>query len=434
MLDILKKHIQSSPLLNHSQPFYFPSINRIAQPNMKKYPAIRFYVFLNLCISLAFLMAGCKQSASEPKTKVETVPEVGVVTVKLQAQSIVTELPGRTVARMIAEIRPQVGGIIQKRAFVEGANVKTGDLLYQIDPAVYRAVYDSAQANVKKSEANLASLKSKAERYAELVKINAVSKQDNDDINALFKQGEADLLLTQAALQTARINLNFTRIIAPISGRVDVSAVTPGALVTANQDVVLTRIQQLDPIFVDITQSSNELLRLKRDMASGDLKKASTSEAPIKVILEDGSVYSHEGILKFSGVTVNPTSGAVTLRAIVPNNEGLLLPGMYVRARIREAVDEHAIVVPQQSVSRNAQGEATVLVVNNQSKVEVRIIAADKSIGNQWLVTEGLVAGEQVIVDGMQKASVGDKVKAIEMAAASSASTKINRPVTPSNP
>ena len=372
------------------------------------------------------MMAGCKQSENEPKAKVEIVPEVGVVTIKLQAQSIVTELPGRTVARMIAEIRPQVGGIIQKRAFVEGANVKAGDLLYQIDPAVYRAAFDSAQANVRKSEANLASLKSKAERYAELVKINAVSKQDNDDINALFKQGEADLLLTQAALQTARINLNFTKIVAPISGRVDVSAVTPGALVTANQDVVLTRIQQLDPIFVDITQSSNELLRLKREMASGDLKKA-TSEAPIKVILEDGSVYSHEGILKFSGVTVNPTSGAVTLRAIVPNNEGLLLPGMYVRARIREAVNENAIVVPQQSVSRNAQGEATVLVVNAESKVEVRVIAADKSIGNQWLVTEGLVAGEQVIVDGMQKAKVGDKVKAIEMAAANKASTKINQ-------
>lgn len=395
---------------------------------MNKYPAIRCYVFFNLCISLVFLMTGCQQSKNEPKAKVETVPEVGIVTIKLQVQSIVTELPGRTVARMIAEIRPQVGGIIQKRAFVEGANVKAGDLLYQIDPAVYRAAYDSAQANVRKSEANLASLKSKAERYAELVKINAVSKQDNDDINALFKQGEADLLLTQAALQTARINLNFTKIVAPISGRVDVSAVTPGALVTANQDVVLTRIQQLDPIFVDITQSSNELLRLKREMASGDLKKASTSEAPIKVILEDGSVYSHEGILKFSGVTVNPTSGAVTLRAIVPNNEGLLLPGMYVRARIREAVNENAIVVPQQSVSRNAQGEATVLVVNAESKVEVRVIAADKSIGNQWLVTEGLAAGEQVIVDGMQKAKVGDKVKAIEMAAASNAvSTKINR-------
>jgi len=393
---------------------------------MKKYPAIRCYVFFSLCISLAFLMAGCKQSASEPKTKVENLPEVGVVTVKLQAQPIVTELPGRTVARMIAEIRPQVGGIIQKRAFVEGANVKAGDLLYQIDPAVYRAAYDSAQANVRKSEANLASLKSKAERYAELVKINAVSKQDNDDINALFKQGEADLLLTQAALQTARINLNFTKIVAPISGRVDVSAVTPGALVTANQDVVLTRIQQLDPIFVDITQSSNELLRLKREMASGDLKKASTNEAPIKVILEDGSVYSHEGVLKFSGVTVNPTSGAVTLRAIVPNNEGILLPGMYVRARIREAINENAIVVPQQSVSRNAQGEATVLIVNNQSEVEVRIIAADKSIGNQWLVTEGLSAGEQVIVDGMQKAEVGDKVKAIEIAA-SKAGTKNNQ-------
>jgi len=393
---------------------------------MNKYPAIRSSVFFSLCIPLILMMAGCKQSENEPKAKVEIVPEVGVVTIKLQAQSIVTELPGRTVARMIAEIRPQVGGIIQKRAFVEGANVKAGDLLYQIDPAVYRAAFDSAQANVRKSEANLASLKSKAERYAELVKINAVSKQDNDDINALFKQGEADLLLTQAALQTARINLNFTKIVAPISGRVDVSAVTPGALVTANQDVVLTRIQQLDPIFVDITQSSNELLRLKREMASGDLKKA-TSEAPIKVILEDGSVYSHEGILKFSGVTVNPTSGAVTLRAIVPNNEGLLLPGMYVRARIREAVNENAIVVPQQSVSRNAQGEATVLVVNAESKVEVRVIAADKSIGNQWLVTEGLVAGEQVIVDGMQKAKVGDKVKAIEMAAANKASTKINQ-------
>ena len=394
---------------------------------MNKYLAIRSTVFFSLCIPLIFMMAGCRQSENEPKAKVEIVPEVGVVTIKLQAQSIVTELPGRTVARMIAEIRPQVGGIIQKRAFVEGANVKAGDLLYQIDPAVYRAAYDSAQANVRKSEANLASLKSKAERYAELVKINAVSKQDNDDINALFKQGEADLLLTQAALQTARINLNFTKIVAPISGRVDVSAVTPGALVTANQDVVLTRIQQLDPIFVDITQSSNELLRLKREMANGDLKKASASEAPIRVILEDGSVYSHEGILKFSGVTVNPTSGAVTLRAIVPNNEGLLLPGMYVRARIREAVNENAIVVPQQSVSRNAQGEATVLVVNAESKVEVRVIAADKSIGNQWLVTEGLTAGEQVIVDGMQKAKVGDKVKAIEMAAANKASTKINQ-------
>jgi len=394
---------------------------------MNKYLAIRSSVFFSLYIPLIFMMAGCKQSENEPKAKVEIVPEVGVVTIKLQAQSIVTELPGRTVARMIAEIRPQVGGIIQKRAFVEGANVKAGDLLYQIDPAVYRAAFDSAQANVRKSEANLASLKSKAERYAELVKINAVSKQDNDDINALFKQGEADLLLTQAALQTARINLNFTKIVAPISGRVDVSAVTPGALVTANQDVVLTRIQQLDPIFVDITQSSNELLRLKREMASGDLKKASASEAPIKVILEDGSVYNHEGILKFSGVTVNPTSGAVTLRAIVPNNEGLLLPGMYVRARIREAINENAIVVPQQSVSRNAQGEATVLVVNAESKVEVRVITADKSIGNQWLVTDGLAAGEQVVVDGMQKAKVGDKVKAIEMAAANKASTKINQ-------
>ncbi|MES2637117.1 MAG: efflux RND transporter periplasmic adaptor subunit, partial [Pseudomonadota bacterium] len=327
---------------------------------MNKFRAISSLIICCALVSNALLLTSCSQSASEDKPQPKNLPEVGVVTVKLQTQSIVTELPGRTVARMIAEIRPQVGGIIQKRAFTEGAEVKAGDLLYQIDPAPFRAAFESAQANVKKSEANLISLRSKAERYAELVKINAVSKQDNDDINALFKQGEADLLLTSAALETARINLNFTRIVAPISGRVEVSAVTPGALVTANQELVLTTIQQLDPIFVDITQSSNELLRLKREFANGNLTKASSNEARIKVVLEDGSIYSQEGILKFSGVTVNPTSGTVTLRAVVPNKDRLLLPGMYVRARIQEAVDEEAILVPQQSVSRNAQGEATV--------------------------------------------------------------------------
>ncbi|MES2580400.1 MAG: efflux RND transporter periplasmic adaptor subunit [Pseudomonadota bacterium] len=376
------------------------------------------------------LLTSCGQSANENKPESKSLPEVGVVTVKLQKQSIVTELPGRTVAQMIAQIRPQVGGIIQKRAFTEGADVKAGDLLYQIDPAPFHAVYDSAQANVKKSEANLLSLKSKAERYAELVKINAVSKQDNDDINALFKQGEADLLLTKAALETARINLNFTKIVAPISGRVDASAVTPGALVTANQELVLTTVQQLDPIFVDITQSSNELLRLKREFANGNLTKASSNEARIKVVLEDGSLYSQEGILKFSGVTVNPTSGAVTLRAVVPNKERLLLPGMYVRARIQEAVNEKAILVPQQSVSRNAQGEATVLVVNAEGVVELRTLSADKSVGSQWLVNDGLVAGDQVIVDGMQKIKIGDKVKPIEVAALNNANTAVN----PTNP
>ena len=397
---------------------------------MNKYKAgQRLVLFLGFFLS-ALLIAGCNQSDSKDKTEAKKLPEVGVVIVKLQAQPIITELSGRTTARMIAEIRPQVGGIIQKRQFTEGANVKAGDLLYQIDAAPYQAAYASAKANVGKSEASLTSLRSRADRYAELVKINAVSKQDNDDIRASVKQGEAELALSMAALETARINLNYTRIVAPISGRIDTSTVSPGALVTANQEAVLTTIQQLDPIYVDVTQSSNELLRLKRELANGRLKKANNNEAPIKVILEDGTIYNHEGILKVSGVTVNPTSGAVTLRAIVPNKEGLLLPGMYVRARLEEAVNEKAILVPQQSVSRNSQGEAIILVVNHESKVELRTLAAEKSIGNQWLVTNGLATGDQVIVDGMQKIKVGDKVKPIEVAVSSKADT-VPSPVNP---
>ena len=395
---------------------------------MLKKPAIRssFLVF-TFFLHIVFI-AGCSKPEGEKQPKEKVLAEVGVVTVKLQSQSIVTELPGRTVARMIAQVRPQVGGIIQTRAFTEGADVKAGDLLYQIDPAPFRAAYESALANVKKSEANLLSQKSKAERYAELVKINAVSKQDNDDINALYKQAEADLSLTKAALETARINLNFTRIVAPISGRVDASAVTPGALVTANQELVLTTIQQLDPIFVDIAQSSNELLKLKQAFAKGNLTKASNQEAHIKVILEDGSTYAQEGILKFSGVTVNPTSGAVTLRAIVPNKERTLLPGMYVRARIQEAVDENAILVPQQSVSRNAQGEATVWIVNIENVVELRTLSADQSVGSQWLVNSGLAEGDRVMVDGMQKVKIGDQVKPVEVTNLTKTGTPTKQP------
>lgn len=384
-------------------------------------------IFLCVFSSTALLLTSCSKSSSENKPAVESLPTVGVVTVALQAQSIMTELPGRTVAQMVAQIRPQVGGIIQKRAFTEGANVKAGDLLYQIDPAPFRAAYESAAANVKKSEANLLSLKSKAERYAELVKINAVSKQENDDIIASYKLGEADLALTQAALEAARINLNFTRINAPISGRTDVSTVTPGALVTANQELVLTTVQQLDPIYVDITQSSSELLRLKRELASGNLAKVSNDEARIVVVLEDGTIYNHEGVLKFSGVTVNPTSGAVALRAVVPNKEQLLLPGMYVRARIQQATDEKAILVPQQSVSRNPQGEAIVWVVNKAGIVELRTLSADQSVGSSWLVKEGLSAGEQVIVEGAQKIKIGDKVKPVEVTTLNSANSAINQ-------
>jgi len=368
-------------------------------------------------LPVLLLLAACNPSSGENKAPPPKTAEVGVVEIAPSTQPIVTELPGRTNARMIAEIRPQIGGIIQERTFVEGALVKAGQTLYRIDPAMYEAAYASAQASLQKAEATYKSSKVKAERYTELVAINAVSKQDYDDMQATLKQSEADVALAKAALETARINLAYTRITAPISGRVETSVVTPGALVTANQAAALTTVQQLDPIYVDVTQSSSDLLRLKRELAKGNLKRISADEARIKVLLEDGSAYPHAGRLSFSGVTVNPTSGAVTLRAIVPNPEGLLMPGMYVRAQLEEAVDEAAILVPQQSVTRTAKGDALVLVVNAENKVEQRPVEVGRAIGAQWLVNAGLAAGDRVIVEGMQQIRVGDAVKARTMSA-----------------
>lgn len=359
----------------------------------------------------ALALAACSKSAPDPKAQHKKLAEVGVVTVASVSQPIVTELPGRTHARMIAEIRPQIGGIIQKRLFVEGAKVNAGEVLYQIDPAVYQAAYASAQAALQKAQANEKSTQVKAERYAELLKINAVSKQDYDDLDAALKQAQADVALARAALENARINLGYTHITAPISGRVETSVVTPGALVTANQDAALTTVQQLDPIYVDVTQSSSDLLRLRNELGQGHLKRVSADEARIKVVLEDGKPYPHEGRLKFSGVTVNPTSGAITLRAVVPNPEGVLMPGMYVRAQLEEAVNESAILVPQQGVTRNAKGDALVLLVNAQNKVEQRPVEVDRAIGNRWLVSAGLNSGDRVIVEGVQQVRVGDEVR-----------------------
>lgn len=372
---------------------------------------------MSALLPVLLLLVACSPSKDENKMPPPQKADVGVVVIAPSTQAIVNELPGRTNARMIAEIRPQVSGIIQERTFVEGANVKAGDVLYRIDPAIYQAEVASAQASLEKAEANLKSIQVKAERYAELLTINAVSKQDNDDAQASLKQAQADIALARAALQTARINLGYTRITAPISGRVETSVITPGALVTANQATALTTVQQLDPIYVDVTQPSGELLRLKRELAKGKLKRVGADEARIKVMLEDGSEYPHAGRLKFSGVTVNPTSGAVTLRGVVPNPEGLLMPGMYVRAQLEEAVDEAAILVPQQSVTRTAKGEAMVLVVNAQNKVEQQPVEVGRAIGGQWLVDAGLNAGDRVIVDGVQKIKVGDEVQVRTMSA-----------------
>jgi membrane fusion protein, multidrug efflux system len=361
-------------------------------------------------ISLSLVACSGNDTSKNRKPK---TPEVGVVTLREVTQPIVADLPGRTNPFMIAEIRPQVSGIIRQRAFTEGERVKAGDLLYQIEPAPYQASYQSALAALQKTEATLITLKLKADRYKELVKINAISRQDNDDTQAALRQGEADVAAARAALSSAKINLDFTRLVSPITGFVSTSAFTPGALVTANQETALTTVQQLDPIYVDVIQSSSDLLKLKRDIAAGKLTGNAQKEVAVRVVLEDGSTYAHAGKLKFSGVSVNTTSGAVTLRAVVPNPEGILLPGMYVHALIDVAQDTAAILVPQRAVTRNTRGEPTVLVVDSEQKVQQKTIETSGTQGEEWRVTKGLQAGERVIMDGVQNISMGSVVKAV---------------------
>ena len=363
-------------------------------------------------IAAGLMTASCsKPAAAPPKAG---PPEVGIVTIQPQRVALSSELSGRTVARMIAEVRPQVSGIIQKRVFTEGSDVKAGQLLYQIDPAGYEAAYASAKAAQARAEATLGSVRLKAQRYQELIGIKAVSQQDNDDAQAALKQAEADLAATRAAVETARINLAYTRVIAPISGRIGRSTVTDGALVTANQAAALATIQQLSSMYVDVTQSSSELLRLKQNLSSGVLKKGSAaSQARVKLLLEDGSNYPHPGILKFSEVAVDQSTGSLTLRAEFPNPQQTLLPGMFVRALVEEGVNEQAILVPQRGVSRNPKGEALVMVVGAEDKVEPRPIKVTRTVGDNWLVSEGLKAGDRVIVEGLQKGRPGTQVKTV---------------------
>jgi membrane fusion protein (multidrug efflux system) len=358
-------------------------------------------------------VAGCgKQSAAVAKAPMAP-PEVGVVTIQPQRAALTTELPGRTSAYLIAEVRPQVSGIVKQRLFAEGADVKAGEVLYQMDPASYQAAYNSAKAALDKSEANLIPARLKAERYKELIKINAVSQQDYDDASAALKQAEADVEAGKAVLETARINLAYTKVTAPISGRIGRSSVTTGALVTANQPAALATIQQLSPIYVDVAQSSADLLRLKQDMASGIMKSGGAAQTRVKLLLEDGSIYPLPGTLKFSEVTVDQSTGSITLRAVFPNPKQTLLPGMFVRAVIEEGVNEHSILVPQRGVSRNTAGDAMVMVVGSGEKVEPRIIKVVRTVGDNWLVSEGLKPGDRVILDGIQRARPGTPVKAV---------------------
>lgn len=364
-------------------------------------------------LALGLILTGCGKKKAAVGMPQGGPPEVGIVVIQPQRVALTTELSGRTSAFLVAEVRPQVGGIIQKRLFTEGADIKAGEVLYQIDPSTYQSAYNSARAALARAEANLGPARLKAERYQELVKINAVSQQDFDDASAAIKQAEADVEAGKAALETARINLAYTRVTAPISGRIGRSSVTDGALVTANQSAALATIQQLSSMYVDVTQSSAELLRLKQNLASGLLKSNGATQARVKLLLEDGSAYPLPGTLKFSEVTVDQSTGSVTLRAIFPNPKQILLPGMFVRAILEEGVNEHGILVPQRGVTRNPDGKAMVMVVGSDDKVEPRMIKVVRTVGDNWLVSEGLKSGDRVILEGIQRARPGTPVKAV---------------------
>lgn len=373
------------------------------------------------------ILAGCGsgQDAATPAA----APEVGIHTVQPGTTTLTSALPGRVSAALVAEVRPQVGGIIQKRLFTEGGQVKAGDVLYQIDAASYQAAYDNARAAVAKSRASLSAARNKAQRYRELLEIQGVSRQDYDDAEASLKSYEADVQANEAALQSARIDLARTRITAPISGQIGKSGVTAGALVTASQTTALATVQQFDSVYVDIVQSSAELLRLRAQLADGTLQRA--AGADVKLVLEDGSTYALAGKLQFTDVSVEQTTGAVTLRATFPNPEHKLLPGMYVRAELEEGVNTAALRVPQKGVSRDAKGGATVMVLDRDNRVQTRAVTTARSVGGDWVIASGLGAGDRVVVDGLQKVRDGMVVTPVEAGAPANAAKALAQAATP---
>jgi membrane fusion protein (multidrug efflux system) len=369
-----------------------------------------------LALVAALTACGAKKEAAPPPAPVA----VKVVTLNAQSVSLTTDLPGRLVAYKVAEIRPQVNGVVLKRMFVEGTDVKEGQQLYQIDPALYQAAYDSAAASAESSRLQ-------AERYKPLAEANAVSRQDYDNAVAAAAQN-------RASAETAHINLVYTRLLSPISGRIGRSSVTEGALVTANQTSSLATVQQLDPIYVDVTQPSAVLLRLKRELAAGQLVIAGANQAEVHLFLEDGSRYSLAGKLQFAEVQVDQTTGSVTLRALFSNPDKLLLPGMFVREQIEEGRRTDALLVPQIAVTHNQRGDPTALVVNADNKVELRSLVTERAIGDKWLVTDGLKAGDRVIVEGLQFAKAGATVKPEEQQSVASDAAPAAIPAIAPNP
>lgn len=376
------------------------------------------------CILAGMLLTGCKTRQAPPQAG---PAEVAILTVKAERVVLTTELPGRINSYLVAEIRPQVSGLLQKRLFEEGTHVREGQILYQIDPAPYQATYDQAkaalalsQSEIALAEANLPALRSRAERLKGLVAIHAVGQQDYDDAKAALDQAEANLSVRKTAvevnranMQKASIDLSYTPIKAPISGRIGKSNITVGAMVTAYQATPLAVIQQLDPIYVDVTQASADLLRLRRSLEGGELKQSGSGQRKVRLLLEDGTSYPATGTLQFRDVTVDPTTGSMTLRLVFPNPKQVLLPGMFVRAVVEEGVNEQAVLIPQQAVARDPKGNPIALLVNSAGKVEQRPLTLDRAIEDKWLVTKGLAPGDQLIVEGNQSVRAGDTVKAI---------------------
>ena len=364
--------------------------------------------------AIGLLVAGCVKHAAPAPPK----PAVTVVDLHTRPVSLTTELPGRVSAYRIAEVRPQVNGVILRRLFKEGDLVTAGQQLYQIDPGPYEAALASARASLAHARASVTAAKLTAERYQALSEAHAVSRQDYDNAVATFEQDEADVASAEAAVRAAGINLAYTRVYSPISGRTGRSSVTEGALVTANQSTSLLTVTQLDPVYVDLTQPSTTLVRLKRELVAGQIRRVDGNQAPAKLLLEDGSPYESPGTLQFSEVTVDQGTGSVTLRAIFPNSQGLLLPGMFVRATIEEGVREGAILAPQQGITHAPDGSATALIVAADGKVEKRSVELDRALGDEWVVTKGLAAGDRLIVAGLQKVKPGMEVTARPQVAA----------------
>lgn len=374
----------------------------------------RLTIFRAVPLVALLSLAACGDQGQKPAAQ-QPMPEVGVVTLKPQEAKISTVLPGRVVAYQISEVRPQVTGILLKRDFVEGAEVKEGDLLYEVDPVQYKAALASAEASVQRAEATLLSVRLKAQRKTQLLQTNAASQQDVDDAVAAYKQGEADLDAAKANRDTAAISLDRTKVTASISGRIGKSTITPGALVTASQATAMTTIQQLDPVYVDLDQSTSEMERLRSQIASGRLKRPADG-VQVELLMENGRTYGQKGKYGFTDTSVNENTGSVSSRAIFANPDRALLPGMYVRARIVAGVDPAAILVPQRAVSRNPLGQAVATFVDKDGKIEQRTLEMGEEIGGNWLVRAGAKAGDRLVVEGTQKARPGAAVKTVEVA------------------